>query len=290
MLYYRRLTSENSPDYTYFAAPSDFWPDSCWLTNYRWDPTCATDLKLFDGWSSSDFQTCGSYKILGGYGKMGSGYTLEKTFSSLPPHSMMEVNLDFFCIDSWDTEYFYVSVDNVQIHSGSHDFRWNLGSQMCGDSYVDNIYPITATAYHTSSSATIRIWTNLNQGWNDESFGIKNFVVYLTIPCTKGCLTCSSPSYCTSCPYHSKLVGGDCICKNHYYMRIDTWVHCHPCAVTCKTCNSLESNACIDCYEGYQLSSGSCVPKTSKNNVLKLRGHLTHCLTKKSLYGLGPIT
>lgn len=225
---------------------------------------------------------CGTYNILGGYNKMGSGYTLVKTFSNLPSHSKIEISLDFFCIDSWDNEYFYVSVDNIIIHSSNYDFKFNkAGSQMCGnDFYTDIIFSINGNASHNSSSATIKIWTDLDQNWGEESFGIRNFIVYLDIYCTKGCLTCSPFNYCTSCPYHSKLVSGDCICKSHYYMKIDDWVHCHRCNVTCKTCYSLESNACNECYEGYQLSSGSCVPKTSKDNLYKQKKLMHNHLSK----------
>ena len=274
MLYYRRLTSEYFPDYTDYAAPSDYWPDSCWLTNYRWDSNCGTDLKYFNGWSNSlnnafSFQMCGSYKIMGGYNQMGSGYTLQKVFSNLPSHSSIEINFDFMRIDSWDGEALHVSVDGVTLHTSNYIFNQAGGTLICGAGWLDSLHNINVNTYHSSSSATINIWTTLDQVWTDESFGIRNFVVYLYISCSIGCLTCSSPNYCTSCPYHSKLVNGICYCKNHYYMKIDSWVHCHPCYVTCKNCNSMEVNACNECYEGYVLSSGSCVPKSRKNTKLK---------------------
>lgn len=269
-MYYRRITKEYFPDYTDFAAPSDFWPDSCWIKNSRWDPNCGTDLQYFSGWSNSKnqifvFQMCGTDKILGGYNQMGSGYTIQKTFSNLPPHTQIEISFDFMKIDSWDNEILYVSIDDIVIFKAT--YSGSVGTQLCGLSsswFLDNLYAIFGKLPHSSSSATIKIWTSLDQGPNDESFGIKNFLVYLYISCSIGCLTCSLPNYCSSCPSHSKLVNGVCICKDHYYMQIETWVHCSPCFLTCKKCNSKEANSCTECYEGYELRNGYCAAKASK--------------------------
>ena len=268
-MYYRRITNEYFPDYTDFASPSDFWPDSCWISNLRWDPNCDTDLKSFTGWSNSKnevfvFQMCGANKILGGFNQMANGYTLQKTFSNLPAHSQMEISFDFLRIDSWDNENLYVSIDDIIIFTAIYNGL--TGNQLCGlQVFLDDYIAILGKLAHTSSLATIKIWTSLDQGPTDESFGIKNFAVYLYISCSVGCLTCSLPNFCSSCPYHSKLVNGVCICKDHYYMQIETWVHCSPCYFACKKCNSKEINACTECYEGYELNSGSCILKSSNH-------------------------
>lgn len=218
----------------------------------------------------SDLKNCTNYKILGGPNiEMGQGKTLQKVFKYLPSHSSMEINFDFIQIGSWKNEVLYVSLDDITVHTSNYISKVG-GLNLCGSSsWSDSENKIVINKVHDSSNANITIWTNLNQPSNYASFGIRNFVVYLSISCSIGCLTCSSPNYCTSCPSHSKLINGICSCKSHYYMEINNWVHCHPCYITCKNCNSKESSDCTECYEGYQLSSGSCVPNTSKNKKFK---------------------
>jgi hypothetical protein len=50
--------------------------------------------------------------MLGGYEVFGSGATAETTISGVPTHSYLHLKFDFYSIDSWDDESYYVYVDN----------------------------------------------------------------------------------------------------------------------------------------------------------------------------------
>lgn len=49
--------------------------------------------------------------MFGGFGKFGAGATATKVFE-LPPHHTIYLKLQFWKIDSWDNEEFYLWVDD----------------------------------------------------------------------------------------------------------------------------------------------------------------------------------
>jgi len=54
--------------------------------------------------------------MLGGYGFFGSGATASKSFADLPNHEYLSLAVRIFSIDSWDSESFYISLDDVVIY------------------------------------------------------------------------------------------------------------------------------------------------------------------------------
>ena len=61
--------------------------------------------------------------------------------------------------------------------------------------------------------------------------------------CPDTCLTCSSPTFCTSCPTQTYLQNGVC----------------QPCSSPCLSCSSTTSN-CTACFSGATLNNNKCVP------------------------------
>ena len=91
ILYENRFAGSSTTSY----APSEFWPDSCYIGN-SWNTACSTDLRSYSGWTSTDgtlvfddslITTCGSNKYFGGFGKFGGINTVKRTYTALPDHS-----------------------------------------------------------------------------------------------------------------------------------------------------------------------------------------------------------
>ena len=51
---------------------------------------------------------------------LGTQSSVRRTFSGLPTHSIVTINLDFVQIDSWDNERFYVYADDALVYT-SHE-------------------------------------------------------------------------------------------------------------------------------------------------------------------------
>lgn len=172
----------------------DLWAIDAWnpssTTSLGW--TC-TGCNGFSPWLSN----CGSnLRMLGGYNICGAGCYFEKTFTNLPPHSNVMVEVFYFSIDSWDQQatgggidYIQIQIDgNPQIRcyppgiygSGSNPGR-NTDNSVCGVVGRLDFGPFRCTAYanHTSSSVTIRISSGLNQAASDESIGIMAVKLYI---------------------------------------------------------------------------------------------------------------
>lgn len=139
-------------------------------------------VATFDLWSEGfsgtrlDRTTCsGGYgKVLGGDCLLGAGASLSVTYTQLPPHEALQVDLVYFAIHSWDYEEGQVYVDDVLVwhyeFTGARTF-------LCGDKNAA-AQPISLTVRnHKASSVTIRITSTLSQTACDESFAIDDVLV-----------------------------------------------------------------------------------------------------------------
>lgn len=125
---------------------------------------------------------------------------LHQTFGLSGSQEYVTVEFDFLEIDSWDNEYFYVFVDDVQIRSDR--LRWNVwerpadrtsagdidsrvteltnddGYAIGRDIYRDQIYHYEIIIPTTASTFKLGFGTSLNStNFNDESFGLDNIVI-----------------------------------------------------------------------------------------------------------------
>jgi len=119
--------------------------------------------------------------MLGGYGVLGSGAAVEKTFEMLSAHTQVRVTFNFIKIDSWDPgENAFLYIDNVLVWQ-SGDF-YMTGTGECGDLFSgrgDALVYVNVAVAHTADTATLRVTTNLNQAASDESWGIQDVHVLL---------------------------------------------------------------------------------------------------------------
>jgi len=127
------------------------------------------------GWNDNDIRTCGSSKILGGYGE--STKCFSKTFTGLPTHTEIRVLADYFAGDTWDNEQAYAKLDNFVVWMTEAHYNWPIGSNICGQSYRETISALNLRKRHTASSIKVEFCANINSPGTDEWIGVDNLEI-----------------------------------------------------------------------------------------------------------------
>ena len=122
-----------------------------------------------------------------------------QTFTLSGTQEYVTVEFDFYEIDSWDNEFFYVFVDDVLL-TDSHQLRANTyndlstgkngnisytvqeTSQAAGkigftDRFFDQTYHFSLIIPTTAATIKLGFGSNLSSNTNDESFGIDNITI-----------------------------------------------------------------------------------------------------------------
>ena len=116
----------------------------------------------------------------------GNGCYFEKTFTGLPAHTELMVEVFWWSVDSWDqgngigVDLVALRIDGNEVsratpygpYTSSTSVR-NSDLSVCGNNAVD-IGPqiLVGWTAHTASSVTVRVTNLANQGSTDESMGI----------------------------------------------------------------------------------------------------------------------
>ncbi len=136
----------------------------------------------------------------GGPGVCGDGCFFEKTYTNLPLHEKIYIEVFYFTIDSWDQNdvygrdflrilidgtsvcrcYPYAFGDNGPGYGGVPGGVWTDLS-LCGHGIMMDLGPYVCPGFifHTASSVTVRIQSGLDQFPLDESLGVVAVKVYL---------------------------------------------------------------------------------------------------------------
>jgi hypothetical protein len=125
--------------------------------------------------------------MLGGYGMCGSGCYFEKTFTGLPPHTEVMVEVFWWSVDSWDQysaagiDLVALSIDGTEVsratpygpYTSSVAVRATNAS-VCGASNWVDIGPqiLVGWTTHTAPDVTVRVTNLAGSGSTDESMGI----------------------------------------------------------------------------------------------------------------------
>ncbi|CAD8197977.1 unnamed protein product [Paramecium pentaurelia] len=142
---------------------------------------------------------CNGIQLFGGYEVFGKNTIITKLISP-PPHYAIMITLEFWKIDNWDNEQFYIYVDQNLIFSqiyGESNTNSNLCGQPLGSSWSEEVQQISVTKNHNYKTLFILMTSNL-QGIRDEWWGIRNFKLYY-YPCPPGCQTCTSEDSAIDC-------------------------------------------------------------------------------------------
>ncbi len=98
------------------------------------------------------------------------------------PHTDVKVVLDYYAIDSWDSEWAYVSASGSNVNKvwNRHIDDEDPGRlDTCGYSWADGVYHIELTGTHTGDTVTVTAGSTLDQAASDESFGIDNVEIWV---------------------------------------------------------------------------------------------------------------
>jgi hypothetical protein len=176
------------------------WKDPSALTGFykllfvdAWNPSVNSNL----GWSCTNcsggapyLTTCGTVRMLGGYNMCGNGCYFEKTFTGLPAHTEVMVEVFWWSVDSWDqftgnVDLIALSIDGIEVSRATPygpvyayypypPRHSDASASICGLSdWIDiGPQPLVGWATHTAANVTVRITNLANQVSTDESMGI----------------------------------------------------------------------------------------------------------------------
>lgn len=128
------------------------------------------------GWSDARRDTTSSCVgqwgvMLGGYNVFGDGASTTKTFDLRGvPHGTANVRARVYIIDSWDGEAARMSLDGTRVF----DATFGAGnSNLCGAGWWDvGRRNVSGAVPHSTNSLDVNFTSTLNQGADDESFGV----------------------------------------------------------------------------------------------------------------------
>ena len=163
------------------VAPAQYY---CDMKNGGWTRLIYDDFENAQGgWSAGSTNGCGKYgKILGGYKQFGQGAAPYKTVNA-PIHTQAKLWLQYIRLDSWDNEYGVVKIDGGQVWAKQGQANWTGGwNNKCGDfAYPDDEWDLGSgwVGPHSAASVTVTVTSTLDQGADDESFGMDNVVLFV---------------------------------------------------------------------------------------------------------------
>jgi len=144
----------------------DWWPDAT-------------------GWTGSSLavSTCGHFgTMLGGYGGLNASAYVEKTFTNLPAHSSLRLQLTFTRVDRLDTGLIYVDGAETWRHTFGIYFVTGsehvCGAAETGEHYQDIQVKVDVMVTHFAESVTIRVAGAGTMGW----WGIQGVRLETAVP------------------------------------------------------------------------------------------------------------
>ncbi|CAD8089306.1 unnamed protein product [Paramecium primaurelia] len=190
---------------------------------------------------NSIYSDCGSVRLFGGYGAFAEQTSATKLFQ-LPPHHTVLITLEFWKIDSWDNQIFFIYLDEILGFQNNYGLD---GTQLCGQSsYGEIIEQISITKPHNYQSLFILMTSDLDQGSTNESWGIRNFKLYI-YPCPSGCQTCVSTDSREDCIYW-KIIENSLVSVDFNSFNVDGWTIERGCKFTSQ-CLSIPLLGGYDC-------------------------------------------
>ena len=229
----------------------------------------------------------GGYNIMGPYGQQVKGQYWSKTYTDLPTHNSIKIQIKIFPIDSWD-----VASDSFDIYLDTNYFPlWKMSmtqdpstssNSTCGDPSFPEPSPfiVYLTIPHTSTTLLLKIVNQADEASNNESLGFRDIILTFLNEATP-----LSNTYCGVTTSGYPLLSNACPCGTGTSMTSTNSGVCGPCDSSCATCNAAGASSCTSCAAGkYLTSTGSCVQCTS--HCAKCSGAPDFCLSCDSGYYL----
>jgi len=137
----------------------------------------STNVQREDSWTyNQGFRTinCSNNTYLGPY-----GYGGVVTSSAMPVgiHNGILVSFNLAFIDSWESEAFRIYADGVSVFYKTWYYASSSSSNTCQNSWNDAYTSITFGFNHSASTVTFRITSDLNEGYDNEGWGISDLAI-----------------------------------------------------------------------------------------------------------------
>jgi len=145
---------------------------------------------------------CADQSIFGGSGVFGKDTKFSKSFSSLPTHTMIVMNLTIFWIDSLDfindtqNDYIEILANGISIYKKGPFFNISDPvasadtSNLCGKTDVnDYSYRINLSFSHSASNLDLVLQTGIDEDSSEESYGFRE-IVFTPLMCQSAAETC----------------------------------------------------------------------------------------------------
>ncbi|KAM3137913.1 hypothetical protein pb186bvf_009994 [Paramecium bursaria] len=169
-----------------------------------------------EGWQvtgqRAEATNCGGVPLFGGFDIFGKGAEMKITLD-LKPHYQIKAKFVFMKIDSWDNEVAFFRIDNNEVWKRAFQYNEGYFQSLCGqiNDWRELLTQIEINAVHTADKALFHITTNLDEAANNESWGIRDFYVFIA-KCADNCAQCTGPkgSDCKKCAQDFVNQGGEC--------------------------------------------------------------------------------
>ncbi|CAD8098262.1 unnamed protein product [Paramecium sonneborni] len=164
-----------------------------------------TDFSVV-GSSGSTLARCGSGPKSLYMGPYGLKTSVTLTITNFPPNNQMELQIGIWKIDSWDGEVFEIYANDIQIDSIIQIA--SLGVSTCRNLWEDICQSFSVKCQMNGTDLTIKLKDNFDQSLWDESWGFRDFILKLSVPCV---------NFYSECNYSGKLFQ---ICKGEQTKRV----------------------------------------------------------------------
>ncbi|CAD8071110.1 unnamed protein product [Paramecium sonneborni] len=137
---------------------------------------------LITGATSSTIDRCGSGSQSLYLGPYGFKTTVTKTFTNLTPKSNLQLSVGIWKFDTWDGEGVQIWANDVLL--GNIIIGHDDGTRLCRTN-VDNdlLVHVTKQFQVQETSLTIKFVDDLNEPLNNESWGFRDLIIQIFIPC-----------------------------------------------------------------------------------------------------------
>ncbi|CAD8156943.1 unnamed protein product [Paramecium octaurelia] len=150
------------------------------ITDYAAD--CRYTDFTIAGTSSATLEMCGSESKSLFMGPYGQKTTVSKTFTNIPPNKLLEFSFGIWKLDSWDAEGFEIYANDGLLENLIIQF--GKGAFACrNENYQDSLEPLSFKFSLIGTDLTIKLKDNLDQDLWDESWGLRDIILRLAVPC-----------------------------------------------------------------------------------------------------------
>lgn len=182
---------------------------------------------------------CGPYmKVLGGFQNFGKDSIISFKVPISKNHYAVRVLFRFVKISSWDNETLFIYLEDQLVSSTTFGYdNDNMTGILCGLNISERHWFTAVRVFdfninHTASDVALKLTTNLDGNFTDESWGMNDLLVNYYI-CDPSCDTCIGPS------------NMDCLRCMPTYTMIEN--KCSKCETPCMTCGKNSTTFCTSC-------------------------------------------